>query len=205
VPRRALGRGRPGLGSVPPCLGTRRGRRLGLLELAPGQLAGGLLPLIHPLPGRREERGADEHHARKPQKTTDPDQQPSPYQEAAVDLNALRGCVVAPLADRGTAEQKAPSPADTVDRPANCPASPPSLPMFSASGLRASACSSDSRMRVKVLLEQRVVGVVSLDAAGSRIRVPKFWLRGTWGHGWGMKQGTQGDNSGIERSVVICV
>src|SRR4029453_19146678 len=63
--------------------------------LAPGHLAGGLLELIHPLPGRRKERGADERHARKPQKTTDPDQHPSPDQEAAVDLHALRGCVVA--------------------------------------------------------------------------------------------------------------
>ena len=36
-------------------------------------------------------------------------------------------------------------------------------------------------MLVIVMLEQRVVGVVGLDAAGSRIRVPKFWLRGTWG------------------------
>jgi hypothetical protein len=66
--------------------------------------------------------------------------------------------------------------------------------MFSASGLRASACSSDSRMRVKVMFEQRVVGVVGLDAAGSRIRVPKFWLRGTWaclGHESGDTRGQQ--------------
>jgi hypothetical protein len=31
------------------------------------------------------------------------------------------------------------------------------------------------------MIEQRVVGLVGLDAAGSRIRVPKFWLRGTRG------------------------
>src|SRR5215211_2565276 len=92
-----LGRGRPGLGSVPPCLGTRGGSHLGLLPLAPGQLAGGLLQLIHPLPGRREERRADQHHARKPQKPTDPDQQPSPDQQAAVELHAPRGGVVAHL------------------------------------------------------------------------------------------------------------
>src|SRR5829696_6021537 len=92
-----LGRGRPGLGSVPPCPGAGRGSRLGLLPPAPGQLAGGLLQLIHPLPGRREQRRADEHHARKPQKTTDPDQQPSPDQQAAVDLHAVGGCVVAHL------------------------------------------------------------------------------------------------------------
>src|SRR5512132_1682833 len=90
-----LGRGRPGLGSVPPCLGSRRGSHLCLLPLAPGHLAGGLLQLIHPLPGRREQRGADQHHARESQKTTDPDQHPSPDQQAAVDLHALRGCVVA--------------------------------------------------------------------------------------------------------------
>jgi hypothetical protein len=169
----------------------------------------GVAPADSPTAG--SPRGARSRPApcRKPQKTTDPDQQPSPYQEAAVDLHALRGCVVAHQLHssrrRRTAAQKAPSPADTVDRPAQSSIAPFPWPMFSASGLRAAACSSDSRMRVKVMLEQRVVGVVSLDAAGSRIRVPKFWLRGTWGHVWGMKQGTQGDNSGIERSVVICV
>ena len=49
-------------------------------------------------------------------------------------------------------------------------------------------------MLVISMLEQRVVGVVSLDAAGSRIRVPKFWLRGTWaclGHESGDTRGQQ--------------
>jgi hypothetical protein len=92
---RYLGRGRRGLGSVPPCPGAGSGSRPGLLPRAPGELAGGLLELVHPLPGRREQRRADEHHARKPQQTTDPDQHPSPDQEAAVDLNAPLGCVIA--------------------------------------------------------------------------------------------------------------
>ena len=90
-----LGRGRPGLGSVPPCPGAGSGSGPGLLPLAPGDLTGRLLELVHPLPGRRQERRADEHHARKPQQTTDPDQHPSPDQEAAVDLNAPLGRVIA--------------------------------------------------------------------------------------------------------------
>jgi hypothetical protein len=92
---RSLGRRRRGLWSVPPCLGTCSASGPGLLPPAPGDLAGRLLQLIHPLPGRREERRADEHETRQPHKPTDPDQHPSPCQEAAVDLNAPLGCVIA--------------------------------------------------------------------------------------------------------------
>ena len=55
-------------------------------------------------------------------------------------------------------------------------------------------------MLVIIMLEQRVVGVVGLDAAGSRIRMASSEALG---HVWGMNQGTRGDNSGIEGSVVI--
>jgi hypothetical protein len=44
-------------------------------------------------------------------------------------------------------------------------------------------------MLVIIMLEQRVVGVVGLDAAGSRIRMPSSRHLG---HGWGMNQGHQG-------------
>jgi len=47
-----LGRGRRGLRYVPPCLGTCRGSGPGLLPLALRDLAGGLLQLVYPLPGR---------------------------------------------------------------------------------------------------------------------------------------------------------
>jgi hypothetical protein len=89
------GWGRLGLGSVPPCPGACSSSGPGLLPRTPGELAGGLLELVHPLPGRREKRRADEHEARKPQQATDPDQHPSPNHEAAVDLNAPLGCVIA--------------------------------------------------------------------------------------------------------------
>jgi len=52
------------------------------------------------------------------------------------------------------------------------------------------------------VLEQRVVGVVGLDAAGSRIRMPSSEALG---HVWGMNQETRGDNSGIEGSVIISI
>jgi hypothetical protein len=55
-------------------------------------------------------------------------------------------------------------------------------------------------MLVIIVLEQRVIGVVGLDAAGSRIRMASSEALG---HVWGMNQGTRGDNSGIEGSVVI--
>lgn len=51
-----------------------------------------------------------------------------------------------------------------------------------------------------IMLEQRVVGVVGLDAAGSRIRMPSARHLG---HVWGMNQGTPRDNSGPRRTVVI--
>jgi hypothetical protein len=55
-------------------------------------------------------------------------------------------------------------------------------------------------MLVIIMLEQRVVGVVGLDAADSRIRIPSAKALG---HGWGMNQGTPRDNSGPRRTVVI--
>src|SRR5215211_1969908 len=98
-----------------------------------------------------------------------------------------------PLANRWTAAPKAPSPADTVDGPANCPASAPSL-------VPVRVILGGGWMLVIIMLQQRVVGVVGLDAAGSRIRMASSEALG---HGWGMNQGTRGDNSGIEGSVVI--
>jgi hypothetical protein len=53
-------------------------------------------------------------------------------------------------------------------------------------------------MLVIIMLEQRVVGVVGLDAAGSRIRMPSAKAPAA---GLGMNQGTPGDNSGIEGST----
>jgi hypothetical protein len=47
-----LGRGRRGLGSVPPCSGACSGSGPGLLPLTPRDLAGGLLELVYPLPSR---------------------------------------------------------------------------------------------------------------------------------------------------------
>jgi hypothetical protein len=92
-----------------------------------------------------------------------------------------------PLADRRTAEHKAPSPADTVDCPANCPASAPSLvPVRVILGC--------GWMLVILMLEQRVVGVVGLEAAGSRIRMPSAKAPGAWlGH-------EPGDSNGQQRS-----
>jgi hypothetical protein len=55
-------------------------------------------------------------------------------------------------------------------------------------------------MLVIIMLEQCVVGVVGLDAAGSRIRVPSSTAPGAW---LGMNQGTPRDNSGPRRTVVI--
>jgi hypothetical protein len=55
-------------------------------------------------------------------------------------------------------------------------------------------------MLVIIMLEQRVVGVVGLEAAGSRIRC---LVHRHLGHGWGMNQGTPRDNSGPRRTVVI--
>ena len=45
-----------------------------------------------------------------------------------------------------------------------------------------------------IMLQPRVVGVVGLDAAGSRIRMARSEALG---HVWAMNQGTRGDNSGI--------
>src|SRR5215216_7542030 len=92
-----------------------------------------------------------------------------------------------PLADRRTAEHKAPSPADTVDCPANCPASAPSLvPVRVILGC--------GWMLVIIMLEQRVSGVVGLDAAGSRIRMPSSTAPGaSLGH-------EPGDTKGQQRS-----
>jgi hypothetical protein len=53
---------------------------------------------------------------------------------------------------------------------------------------------------VIIMLEQRVVGVVGLEAADSRIRIPSSTAPG---HGWGMNQGTPRDNCGPRRTVVI--
>ena len=55
-------------------------------------------------------------------------------------------------------------------------------------------------MLVIIMLEQRVVGVVGLEAAGSRIRMPSAKAPG---HVWGMNQGTPRDNSGPRRTVVL--
>ena len=197
-----LGRGRPGLGSVPPCSGTRRGSRLGLLPLAPGHLAGGLLQLIHPLPGRREERGADEHHARKPQKTTDPDQHPSPDQQAAVDLHALRrmrccssASFLSPIGGRlhrRPRRQQTPSTAPQTAQQTVQHRPPSLVPVRVILGC--------GWMLVRITLEQRVVGVVGLEAADSRIRIPSSKAPGAW---LGHKPGTPRDNSGPRRTVVI--
>jgi hypothetical protein len=75
--------------------------------------------------------------------------------------------------------------------------------MFSASGLQGISLFvilGCGWMLVIIMLEQRVVSVVGLDAAGSRIRMASSEALG---HVWGMNQGTRGDNSGIEGSVVI--
>jgi hypothetical protein len=55
-------------------------------------------------------------------------------------------------------------------------------------------------MLVIIMLEQRVVGVVGLDAAaaGSECLAQRHL-----GHVWGMNQGTPRDNSGPRRTVVI--
>src|SRR5215217_4212977 len=92
-----------------------------------------------------------------------------------------------PLADRRTAAPKALSPADTVDCPAHCPASAPSLvPVRVILGC--------GWMLVIIMLEQCVVGVVGLEAAGSRIRVPSSTAPGAWlGH-------EPGDTKGQQRS-----
>jgi hypothetical protein len=55
-------------------------------------------------------------------------------------------------------------------------------------------------MLVIIVLEQRVVGVVGLEAAaaGSECLVERHL-----GHVWGVNQGTPRDNSGPRRTVVI--
>ena len=55
-------------------------------------------------------------------------------------------------------------------------------------------------MLVIIMLEQRVVGVVGLDAAGSRIRMPSAKAPGAC---LGHEPGTPRDNSGPRRTVVI--
>src|SRR4030095_4158800 len=67
--------------------------------------------------------------------------------------------IFTPLADRRTAAQKAPSPADTVDCPANCPANCPA----SAPSLVPVRVILGGSMLVIIMLEQRVVGVVGLE------------------------------------------
>jgi hypothetical protein len=78
--------------------------------------------------------------------------------------------------------------------------------MFSASGLRGISqfmiLGCGWMLVIIIVLEQRVVGVVGLDAAGSRIRMPSSEALG---HVWGMNQETRGDNSGIEGSVIISI
>jgi hypothetical protein len=55
-------------------------------------------------------------------------------------------------------------------------------------------------MLVIIMLEQRVVGVVGLEAADSRIRIPSSKAPGAW---LGHDQGTPRDNCGPRRTVVI--
>src|SRR5215213_5967945 len=60
-----------------------------------------------------------------------------------------------PLADRRTAAPKAPSPADTVDCPANCPAN---CPASAPSLVPVRVILGGGWMLVIIMLEQRVVG-----------------------------------------------
>src|SRR5215207_6929027 len=92
-----------------------------------------------------------------------------------------------PLADRRTAAPKAPSPPDTVDCPRTLSSIGPSLvPVRVILGY--------GWMLVIIMLEQCVVGVVGLDAPGSRIRVPNSTAPGAWlGH-------EPGDTKGQQRS-----
>jgi hypothetical protein len=55
-------------------------------------------------------------------------------------------------------------------------------------------------MLLIIMLEQRGVAAVGLEAADSRSRIPSARHLG---HGWGMNQGTPRDNSGPRRTVVI--
>jgi hypothetical protein len=55
-------------------------------------------------------------------------------------------------------------------------------------------------MLVIIMLEQRVVGVVGLEAADSRIRIPSSKAPGAW---LGHDQGAPRDNCGPRRTVVI--
>jgi hypothetical protein len=96
-PVRALARGRHlglGRGSVPPCLGARGGGGPGLPPPELGGLAGRPLQLIHPPPGRRNDRGAEEQDATEPQETADSDERTSAHQESPVELNASLGCLI---------------------------------------------------------------------------------------------------------------
>jgi hypothetical protein len=52
-----------------------------------------------------------------------------------------------------------------------------------------------------IMLEQCVVGVVGLEAAGGRISMRRAQRH--LGQVWGMNQGTPRDNSGPERTVVL--
>src|SRR5215211_1587601 len=96
-----------------------------------------------------------------------------------------------PLADRRTAAPKAPSPTDTVDCPANCPAN---CPASAPSLVPVRVILGCGWMLVIIMLEQRVVGVVGLEAADSRIRIPSSKAPGAWlGH-------EPGDTKGQQRS-----
>src|SRR5512132_2414181 len=80
---------------VPPCLGTCGGGGPRLLPCALGKLAGRLLELVHSPPGRRNDRGADQHHAGEPQQTAKPDEHPSSCDQSPVELDVPVGCRIA--------------------------------------------------------------------------------------------------------------
>src|SRR4029450_5561692 len=87
--------------------------------------------------------------------TTDPDQHPSPDQQATVDLHALRGCVVAHQVHSSRRSEDGCTEGPLTSRhgrlPATCPASAPSLaPVRVILGC--------GWMLVIIMLEQYVVG-----------------------------------------------
>jgi hypothetical protein len=54
-----------------------------------------LLELVHSLPGRRHDRGADQQHAGEPEETADPDEHTSCCDTSPAELDFPAGCRIA--------------------------------------------------------------------------------------------------------------
>src|SRR5215211_892771 len=92
---------------VPPGGGPGGGRGLGLLPAAPGDLTRRPLQVVHPLPGRRDQRRRHQRHPGEPQQPAQGDQDPPSDEQAAVELDISLGGLIGhrlhPLSPRSTA------------------------------------------------------------------------------------------------------